>query len=357
MPDIKDYYTEAISASVITMLERPEIVSRVAAILLRTFGPTLDTSKISIDSSPVREELEEYRDFNHDRFHSIKKVQVRYDGNLIMISKLMKDIGYDPSKPSGSMKVYNPVIGCPVGCRYCFTKQFSDHFGLAEDFRKPEFRGPYGFVTGRDGASHPELFDVISDTPIDWFLTSLSDFGCWRPEWQENVFGQLMAATELKKKAGKPLDTYTFLTKCPAGIDLSFIEPGTELTNVVLSCTVDMNRHTDRIKTLIDKVKHFRPTVLITYEPVLDRIEPKYLDELAETFGPENTWVVIGREIGNAAGRVEFEFGFVNDLIDKCLETGIPIKMKPTIMQHVKDAGYDFLEQHPSCMMGRKLNF
>ena len=77
---------------------------------------------------------------------------------------------------------------------------------------------------------------------------------------------------------------------------------------------------------LIDKAKHFHPTVLITYEPVLDRIEPKYLDELAQTFGPENTWVVIGREIGNAAGRVEFEFGFVKDLIDKCLELGIPQK-------------------------------
>ena len=255
------------------------------------------------------------------------------------------------------MKVYNPVIGCPVGCRYCFTKQFSDHFRLIEDFRKPEFRGPYGFITGLDGESHPELFDVISDTPIDWFLTSLSDFGCWRPEWQENVFGQLMAATELKKRAGKPLDTYTFLTKCPGGIDLSFIEPGTELTNVVLSCTVDMNRNTGRIKTLIDKAKQFHPTVLITYEPVLDRIEPKHLDELAQTFGPENTWVVIGREIGNAAGRVEFEFEFVKDLIDKCLEIGIPIKMKPTIKQYINDAGYEFLEQHPSCMMGRILNF
>ena len=73
MPDIKDYYTEAISASVITMLERPEIVSRVAAILLRTFGPTLDTSKISIDTFAVREELEEYREIDHDKFHSIKR--------------------------------------------------------------------------------------------------------------------------------------------------------------------------------------------------------------------------------------------------------------------------------------------
>ena len=149
-----------------------------------------------------------------------------------------------------------------------------------------------------EGNDVPELFNVENECPIDWFLTYMSDFGCWRPEWQENVLEQIIAANNLKRRKNKCVDTFQLVTKRPNGINLKNIPKDTDIRNVVISCTVDKNKYTDRITQLIDKTKDHLITACVVYQPVLEYIEPVHLDELVKTFGREYSWVIIGGEVG-----------------------------------------------------------
>ena len=55
---IEDYYTDAPSAGIITMLEKPEVVNRLLNTLICNFRG-FDFMKLKINMHPVREELEE----------------------------------------------------------------------------------------------------------------------------------------------------------------------------------------------------------------------------------------------------------------------------------------------------------
>ena len=344
---VKDYYTDSISAGIITMLDKPEIVNRLLSVFIINFDD-FDICKFNIDVHHIREELEEYTDIDTTNLYFIKKVQVFYDGNLLMLAKILRDINYNTDV---NFKVYSPVIGCPIGCKYCFSKDMVDHFKLSDSFNKPIFRGPYKVVTDKNGNSMSEIFNVRSDKPIDWMLTYYSDFGCWNKDWKKNVFEQIIVANEYKRIIGKPLDTFTLITKYPRGINLDFISKDIDLSNVIISCTIDRNSKTDRILNLMEQTKDLKITTCVTYQPVLEHIEPVYLDKLVNTFGKENTWVIIGGWVGDSPDKIELQFEFIKDIIDKCIELGIPIKMESDIKQVVIDNGYEYLEQSPYCML------
>ena len=337
---IEDYYTDAPSAGIITMLEKPEVVNRLLNTLICNFRG-FDFMKLKISMHSVQEELEEFSNLNQMYLSQIQKLHVYYDGHQLALKRILKDINYDTHL---NTKVYSPVIGCPIGCKYCFTKNVVEHFGVTDDYQKPVFRGFYKMMKDENGNDVPELFNIESENPIDWFLTYMSDFGCWKPEWQENVLQQIIAASELKRRNGRFVDTFQLVTKRPKGIDLSTIPVDTDMRNVVISCTVDKNECTSRITELIEKTKNHRITACVVYQPVLEYIAPVYLDEFVNNFGKDNSWVIIGGEIG---GETPMKFEWIKDIVDKCMELGIPVKMQPDIRPAVTASGYEFLEQEP----------
>ncbi|MBQ6250998.1 DUF5131 family protein [Ruminococcus sp.] len=345
---IEDYYTDAPSAGIITMLEKPEIVNRLLNTLICNFRG-FNFMKLKLKVHPVREELEEYKDLNQSFLDQIFKLHAYYDGHQLALKRILSDINYDTHL---NTKVYSPVVGCPVGCSYCFTKNVVEHFDITEDFRKPVFRGPYKMTKDAEGNDIPELFNIESENPIDWFLTYMSDFGCWRPEWQENVIKQIIAANAIKRRKGRCPDTFQLITKCPKGIRLDFVPDGTDLRNIIMSCTVDRNECTGRISELIRKAGNHRITGCVVYQPVLEHIEPVHLEEFVETFGRDNSWVIIGGEIGKDA--VPLQFSWIKDIIDKCIELSIPVKMERDIVKIVTENGYEFLEQSPEPLRNSK---
>ena len=345
---IEDYYTDAPSAGIITMLEKPEIVNRLLNTLICNFRG-FNFMKLKLKVHPVREELEEYKNLNQSFLDQIFKLHAYYDGHQLALKRILSDINYDTHL---NTKVYSPVVGCPVGCSYCFTKNVVEHFDITEDFRKPVFRGPYKMTKDAEGNDIPELFNIESENPIDWFLTYMSDFGCWRPEWQENVIKQIIAANAIKRRKGRCPDTFQLITKCPKGIRLDFVPDGTDLRNIIMSCTVDRNECTGRISELIRKAGNHRITGCVVYQPVLEHIEPVHLEEFVETFGRDNSWVIIGGEIGKDA--VPLQFSWIKDIIDKCIELSIPVKMERDIVKIVTENGYEFLEQSPEPLRNSK---
>jgi adenine/guanine phosphoribosyltransferase-like PRPP-binding protein/protein gp37 len=338
---IEDYYTDAPSAGIITMLEKPEIVNRLLNTLICNFRG-FNFMKLKLNVHPVREELEEYKNLNQVFLDQIFKLHAYYDGHQLALKRILRDINYDTHL---NTKVFSPVVGCPVGCPYCFTKKVVEHFEITEDFGRQVFRGPYKITKDEEGYDVPELFNIENNDPIDWFLNYMSDYGCWRPEWQENLLQQIIAANALKRRKGKYLDTFQLITKRPKGIRLETVPDGTDLRNVIMSCTVDCNQYTDRITELIRKAGNHRITGCVIYQPVLEYIAPDHLEEFAETFGLENSWVIIGGEVGRNATPLRFEW--IKDIVDKCIELGIPVKMEPDIRALVTASGYDFMEQAP----------
>ena len=345
---IEDYYTDALSAGIITMLDKPEIINMLMNIFYINFKG-YDFTKMRVEIYPVREELEEYKDLSLAILDQIRKLRVYYDGHRLALKRVLKDINHDTHL---NTKVYSPVVGCPINCPYCFSKKVVEHFEVTDSYTKPVFRGFYKITKDAEGNDVPELFNIESDNPIDWFLTYMSDFGCWKPEWQQNVLEQIIAANALKRRKNKCVDTFQLVTKRPKGIDLSSIPMDIDLRNVVISCTVDKNCWTSRISDLIEKTSGHNITACVVYQPVLEYIKPVHLDEFVKTFGRDNSWVVIGSEIGEDAIPIKFEW--IKDIIDKCIELGIPLKMEYDIKNIVEANGYEFLVQEPKPMMETK---
>lgn len=343
---IEDYFTNDSSAGVITMLEKPEAVDALLTLFFTAFGTKWVTSKLEMKMIHLHEELGLYKPF--ETLETVKRVLVWYDGHQIDISRLQKDT--EKQRLAITYNIYNPVIGCGIGCPYCFSHSVNDQFHLIDDWRKPQFRGMYKLTKDADGNDVPELFlkRPLNGKPIGWLLTYYSDFGCWQREWQENVFRQIIAAVQYRKRRGEHPDTFTLLTKRPDGICLDFIPEGTDLREVCFGCTVDKNMNTVRIKHFIEQLKHINASVMISYQPILEYIEPKYLENLADTFGSKNCYVLIGGELTKDGSPKPVSFSWFKDIVDKCIELNIPYAMHFTLKETVEAAGYEFRPQKTS---------
>ena len=91
---IEDYYTDAPSAGIITMLEKPEIVNRLLNTLICNFRG-FDFMKLKLKVRPVREELEEYKNLNQVFLDQIFKLHAYYDGHQLALKRILSDINYD----------------------------------------------------------------------------------------------------------------------------------------------------------------------------------------------------------------------------------------------------------------------
>ena len=135
----------------------------------------------------------------------------------------------------------NLVIGCPIGCSYCYARNNVRRFHMIDDFEKPEF------FPGK-------LRLMEKKRPQNFLLTGMSDFAHWQTEWRDQVFS---------KMAENPQHQYLFLTKRPEDIVFS-----TPLDNAWFGVTVTSSREKVRIQTLREHIRggHYH----VTFEPMFD---------------------------------------------------------------------------------------
>ena len=72
----------------------------------------------------------------------------------------------------------NIVIGCTVGCAYCYARNNVKRLHMIDDFAAPEF--------------FPGKLKMMEKTrPQNFLLTGMSDLSGWKPEWRDEVFAKI----------------------------------------------------------------------------------------------------------------------------------------------------------------------
>ena len=189
----------------------------------------------------------------------------------------------------------NLVIGCTVGCPYCYARNNVKRFHMIDDFEKPEF--------------FPSKLRLMEkERPQNFLLTGMSDLAGWQREWWEQ--------TEAKMREN-PQHQFLFLSKRPDLLDLD-----TDLDNAWFGVTVTRRAELWRLDALRRNVraKHYH----VTFEPLFD--DPGTVD----LSGID--WVVVGTMTGAQSRKVHTAPEWAWSLTDQAHARGIPVFMKEDLL-------------------------
>ena len=189
----------------------------------------------------------------------------------------------------------NLVIGCPVGCPYCYARCNARRFHMTEDFSTPEF--------------FPEKLRLMDNPkPHNYLLTGMSDLSGWKTEWLDQVFA---------KMAINPQHQYLFLSKRPDLLDIN-----TDIENAWFGVTVTRKSELWRIDALRENVraKHYH----VTFEPLFD--DPGTVDLKGIN------WIVVGTMTGAQSRKIRTEPAWAESLTEQAHELRIPVFWKEDLV-------------------------
>ena len=194
----------------------------------------------------------------------------------------------------------NLVIGCTVGCQYCYARNNVKRWHMIEDFSKPEF--------------FPRKLRMMDkQRPQNSLLTGMSDFAGWQDEWRSEVFAKVRE---------NPQHQFLFLSKRPDLLDFD-----TDLENAWFGVTVTRKSELWRINALRKNIraKHYH----VTFEPLFD--EPGEVDLSCID------WIVVGTMTGAHSKKVHTEPEWAWSLTNQAHKAGIPVFMKEDLESIIGD--------------------
>ncbi|MBQ1315839.1 MAG: DUF5131 family protein [Erysipelotrichaceae bacterium] len=194
------------------------------------------------------------------------------------------------------IKNINAVIGCKIGCRYCYAKAVAKRFHLTDDFSKP--------------VADLHKLERIKKPGI-YFLTGMSDPYIWEKEWLDKSF-------DLLKQNPRTVGIY--LTKAPNKMNLDNV-PDNAWMGVTVTCKNDLWR----IKSLKENIKC--KNYHITFEPLFEDLGDIDLSGIR--------WIVIGTETGNCKGKIDTKKQWVNDLVKVARRYGCKIFYKEELARKI----------------------
>ena len=197
------------------------------------------------------------------------------------------------------VKTFNPVMGCDIGCSYCYARKINQRFKHIPDFNVPTLM-------------EQRLPQLYKGKPRVMLITSMSDFSSWcKNSWCDEIF---------KALSDNPQHEYILLTKRP-----EFCHYSTNLDNVWLGVTVTTAKEAKRITEFKKnvKAKHYH----ITFEPLFEDVGELDLENV--------DWVVIGAETGNRKGKIIPKREWVINIVNQAKAKNIPVTMKTSLIDIV----------------------
>ena len=194
------------------------------------------------------------------------------------------------------IKNINAVIGCNIGCRYCYARAVAKRFHLTDDFSKP--------------VVDLHKLERIKKPGI-YFLTGMSDPYIWEKEWLDKSF-------DLLKQNPRTVGIY--LTKAPNKMNLNNVPD-----NAWMGATVTCKNDLWRIKSLKENIKC--KNYHITFEPLFEDLGDIDLSDIR--------WIVIGTETGNCKGKIDTKKQWVNNLVKVARRYGCKIFYKEELARKI----------------------
>lgn len=199
------------------------------------------------------------------------------------------------------------VVGCTVGCNYCYARINNNRFPVIDNFSIPQL-------------VEKRVKRIGTKTQNVYFMTSTSDLSDWKPEWKELAFSSMMQ---------NPQHIYLFLTKRPNLINFNM-----EMNNVWVGVTVNTSRDVEKIN-LLKKIKS--KNYFATFEPLHEDLGEINLEGI--------DWIVIGTETGSRKGKVTTKSQWVLSICSEANRLKIPIFMKSTLFDIVGEES--FIQEFP----------
>ena len=188
----------------------------------------------------------------------------------------------------------NLVIGCDIGCPYCYARNNCRRFHMTDDFDVPVF-------------FERKLRLMENPKPHTWLLTGMSDLAGWEPEWVERTFERMRA---------HPEHSFIFLTKRPERLDLPIVPD-----NAWVGVTVTRASELRRIDELRGRVRggHLH----VTFEPLFE--------DLGTIDFSRVEWTVVGTETGRRRGKVDARPEWVASIARQARDQGVLVFMKEAL--------------------------
>lgn len=213
-----------------------------------------------------------------------------------------------------SIKNINIVIGCNIGCTYCYARINNKRFHMVDDFNTPVF-------------FESKLKMLDNKKYKTYMLTGQSDLSGWKEEWLFKVFN----------KMDENKDTsYIFLTKQPEKIKLENT-PDNGWFGVTVTSAKEKNRIKELQKNI--KAKHYH----VTFEPMFDDVGKLDLDGI--------DWIVIGTETGKRKNKSQSHKEWVYNIYNQAKAKNIPVFMKEDLLEIMSEE--EMIQEFPKEFGGK----